>query len=402
MKVLIIDSHTDFRRLLTHHISIDWPDAVVSEYEPSKNGPLPDTFAGAGNTIVLLGHSIEPMSGLATLRRFCGVSSFPPVLYLAPTSASTEIEEAKKIGADAVLGKDGMTHASLVEAIKALMVSRRRLASTARLFIGDTPGSLAVRGYQLVRKISSGNFSSVYLTEHLKSGETIVLKVLRQVPDAVEESEAMLNRFLREYELIASLRHPNIVKISDFGVGDDHAFIAMEYFPDGDLRQRIRRGISPAEAVQALREIAAALAAMSSVGILHRDLKPGNIMCREDGSIALIDFGLAKQLRLAAEITGTGEIFGTPYYMSPEQGHGRTLDERGDIYSLGIIYYEMLTGKKPFVAETPMGIIYRHSHDPRPVLPDALAAHQDLLNRMIAVDPADRFQSVAELVAAIP
>lgn len=401
MKILIIDSHEDFRQLLIHHLSIDWPDATISEFDPSKNGALPDLFAGAGNTVVLLGYNVGPTNGLETLSRFVAVDSFPPVLYMAKKTGSTEFDEAKSIGADAVIGKDTLTHTTIVDAMKTLLVSRRRITSTARLFVGDTPGSLAVRGYQLVRKISSGNFSSVYLTEQVKTGRTVVLKVLRQVPDALEESEDMLNRFLREYELIASLKHPNIVEISEFGVGDDHAFIAMEYFPDGDLKQRIRRGISPAESLQALKEVTAALAAMNSVGILHRDLKPGNIMCRDDGSIALIDFGLAKQLRLAADITGTGEIFGTPYYMSPEQGHGRALDERGDIYSLGVILYEMLTGRKPFIAETAMGIIYRHSHDPRPVLPDALAAHQSLLDRMLAVDPDERFQSATELLAAL-
>ena len=115
--------------------------------------------------------------------------------------------------------------------------------------------------------------------------------------------------------------------------------------------------------------MAEALAAIHSVGVLHRDLKPGNVMLREDGTIVLIDFGLAKQIELDAEITATGEIFGTPYYMSPEQGHGREVDERTDIYSLGIILYEMLTGQKPFLAPTPMAVIYKHSHAPLPELP---------------------------------
>ena len=120
-------------------------------------------------------------------------------------------------------------------------------------------------------------------------------------------------------------------------------------------------------------------------------------MLRKDGSIALIDFGLAKKAKLDAEITGTGEIFGTPYYMSPEQGHGNNVDERSDIYSLGVIFHEMLTGRKPYRADTAMGIIYLHANAPIPLLPTRLAQYQALLNMMLAKSPDDRLQSAAEI-----
>ena len=141
------------------------------------------------------------------------------------------------------------------------------------------------------------------------------------------------------------------------------------------------------------RQIAGALAAIHDAGILHRDLKPANIMFRDDGSLALIDFGLAKQMRLHAAITGTGQIFGTPYYMSPEQGHAEPTDERSDLYSLGCILYEMLTGERPFTASSPMGVIYRHAHAPRPRLSRALTHFQPLLDRLLAVDRFERYQS---------
>jgi serine/threonine protein kinase len=206
---------------------------------------------------------------------------------------------------------------------------------------------------------------------------------------------------LQEYEIIRQIHHPNVVQIYELGVADDHAFILMEYFPSGDLRARMRRGIVPLEAVRILRQMAAALGAIHAAGVLHRDLKPGNVMMRADGSIALIDFGLAKQLTLDAEITATGEIFGTPYYMSPEQGHGRDVDARSDVYSLGVIFYEMLTGKKPFLAPTPMAVIYKHSHAPIPKLPEDLAEWQPVLEKLLGKEPQDRYQSVAEICAAI-
>ena len=171
----------------------------------------------------------------------------------------------------------------------------------------------------------------------------------------------------------------------------------MEYMSGGDLRAKMERGVSVRQSVQYLRQIASALSAVHRKGVLHRDLKPGNIMLRADGSIALIDFGLAKRARLDAEITDSGKIFGTPYYMSPEQGHGGDVDERSDIYSLGVIFYELLTGEKPFKADTAMGIIYQHANVLVPVLPARVAQYQALINMMLAKAPADRLQSAAEI-----
>ena len=147
--------------------------------------------------------------------------------------------------------------------------------------------------------------------------------------------------------------------------------------------------------------MAAALQVVHEVGVLHRDLKPGNIMERADGSLALIDFGLAKHHDVNVEITGTGEIFGTPYYMSPEQGHGQPLDARSDLYSLGIIFYEMLARKKPFLAPTPMGVIYLHGNAPIPELPAELSEYEPLVERLLAKEPAQRFGSAQELLVEI-
>ena len=167
------------------------------------------------------------------------------------------------------------------------------------------------------------------------------------------------------------------------------------------MAERLRRALEPATAVDYTRQIAGALQAIHGAGILHRDLKPANIMFRDAGSLALIDFGLAKQMRLHAAITGAGQIFGTPYYMSPEQGHAEPTDERSDLYSLGCILYEMLTGERPFTASSPMGVIYRHAHAPRPRLDRALTHFQPILDRLLAVDRFDRYQSAGEVLTGL-
>jgi serine/threonine protein kinase len=175
----------------------------------------------------------------------------------------------------------------------------------------------------------------------------------------------------------------------------------MEYFSKGDLRDRIKEGIKPLDALKLLRQMAEALKVLHDAGVLHRDLKPGNVMLRDDGSVVLIDFGMSKQLELDASITASGQIFGTPYYMSPEQGHGRETDERSDIYSLGVILYEMLMRRKPYVAGTPMQIIYKHANAPLPHLPIALKRFEQLLLNCMAKEPARRYPSAEAVVDAI-
>jgi serine/threonine protein kinase len=260
-------------------------------------------------------------------------------------------------------------------------------------------GEANIRGFRFVRQLAENPVSSVYLARSERSGDEVVLKVLRQPPDGGPGAKTF-ERFLREYQIAAGIQHPNIARVYDFGVADDHAFIAMEYFPLGDLRARIRNGIEPLQALTFLRQMAEALVVLHGAGVLHRDLKPGNVMLRDESSVALIDYGMSKQLALDADITGSGEIFGTPYYMSPEQGHGRETDERSDIYSVGIIYFEMLMRRKPYIAGTPMQVIYKHAHSPLPELHATLKRFEGLLHNCIAKDPQRRYASAEQLLDA--
>ena len=392
---MIIDGQADFRRLLMHHVSTHWPDAVISPYDPTATGHLPQEFSGAGNDMILLGNELGEREGLDVLRQFVTRPGFPPVVYFGD---AREEGAAARIGADACFRRNEFSHAALIVRLSDILKARRHAASTDSLFVGDAATGVhpMIRGYRYIRKLNATSHAAVYLAERESSGKQVVLKVLRQVPD-VAQGIGAFDRFLQEYELIADIDHPNIVRIFDLGVGDDHAHIAMEYLDGGDLKQRIAKGAMEDDAVRYLRQIASALAKTHEVGILHRDLKPGNIMLRADDSIALIDFGLAKRMRLRMEITDEGEIFGTPYYMSPEQGHGSGIDHRSDIYSLGVIFFEMLTGRKPYRADTAMGIIYQHAKAPVPMLPKRVGHHQALLNMMLAKRPEDRPQSAAEV-----
>ena len=261
-------------------------------------------------------------------------------------------------------------------------------------------GGAFIRGYRRVGQVASGTRADIFLAERLATGSLVALKVVRDEPEQGEAPDSFL-RFLQEYEIAQRIRDPGIVRLFDLGVSDEHAWLVMEYFPRGDLRRRMKSQIAPRWAVRVAAAIARALAALHAEGVVHRDLKPGNVMLREDGSIALIDFGLSKDDAQRLDLTERGLIFGTPHYMSPEQGHGEPTDARSDLYSLGVILYEMLTGGKPYRAENPMAVIYKHRKEPVPQLAAGLDGLQPLLERLLAKQPEERFQSALAAAEAL-
>ena len=394
MRFLIIDDDSEYRQVLRYHLEVEWPDASIDEYQPSTPGALPDSAALNGVDLILLGHPLQREAGFQSLQRLRSRPDCPPIILFATQSDEFLAIDALKAGATNFFPKARVKHQRLIDAIREEM-RVEKLAATGALLVNHKALN-GVRKQRVLAKLYAGDLSSVYLAQSEDSGEQIAFKVLRHVPDA--GGGRLFDRFLQEYEVIARVKHPNVVRIFDLGIADDHAYLAMEYLGAGSLAERLNQALAPAIAIEYTRQIGSALGAIHDAGILHRDLKPANIMFREDGSLALIDFGLAKQMRLHAAITGTGQIFGTPYYMSPEQGHAEPTDERSDIYSLGCIFYEMLTGERPFTASSPMGVIYKHANAPRPKLAGALSHLQPNLERMLAVDPAHRYQSAAELL----
>ena len=404
VKVLIIDDNPEYRKLLGHHITAEWPDAQVGEHDPGSNKRPASELDATGYDVVLLDHRLGDQNGLDWLQEFSRRPGFPPVIFLTDEGNEHLAVRAIKAGAEDYFSKKRIIHDHLIGAIReAVRKGKRKAALFEHGKNHDSVngyGPVHIKGHKLVRQIATGSISSVYLSESADVNGLVVLKVLRRIPDDSEGKNAF-ERFIQEYEVISRIDHPNIVKIFGLGVADDHAFIAMEYFPAGDLKTRIRSQLDPQQALKYLTQMASALQAIHSVGVLHRDLKPANVMLRSNDTLALIDFGLAKQMRLDAELTDTGEIFGTPYYMSPEQGHAESVDERGDIYSLGVIFHEMLTGQKPYIAASPMAVIYKHSHASLPELPNSLRVFQPLIDTMMAKEPQDRCQSAEELLALV-
>jgi class 3 adenylate cyclase len=253
-----------------------------------------------------------------------------------------------------------------------------------------------VEGYRILRKIGEGGMATIFLAQAAEGGPPQVLKVM-QLDRAVEADG--LQRFIQEYALLAQIGHPNVARIfrQDFSLA--HAYIAMEYFPRGDLRARMKEGpIDPETAVSYLKQAAAGLAAIHDVGIVHRDLKPDNLMLRQDGSLALADFGVAKQVSMKITDTGDGDIVGTPYYLSPEQALGQPVDARCDIYSLGVLAFELLTGRKPYHAGSAQELLRMHVQDPVPLLPPEHAHLQAVMESLMAKDREQRYPSAKTLL----
>jgi serine/threonine protein kinase len=255
-----------------------------------------------------------------------------------------------------------------------------------------------VQGYNVVHIIGQGGQAQVFLAEREHDGLRVALKVLNR---ALRNDRVFLERFVREYKLVASLDSAFVARIYDQGFTGDYPYIAMEFLPSGTLASRIREGITTRVAIRLAGQIAQALDAIHSRGIVHRDLKPANILFRADGRPVIVDFGLAKDLGVNSTLTLTGRLLATPRYMSPEQCIGRPVDERSDLYSLGAITWEMLTGTKIYESAGPADLMRMHVTEPPPRLPPELAMHQPLLDRMLAKDPADRFQSAEDLCATI-
>ena len=253
----------------------------------------------------------------------------------------------------------------------------------------------SIEGHRILRKIGEGGMASIFLAQPDGAEEPQVLKVMRL--DSADSSDG-LQRFMQEFALLAQVNHPNVARIfrQDFSAG--HAYIAMEYFSRGDLRARLAGGIPAETAIEYLRQIASGLAAIHAVGIVHRDLKPDNLMLRQDESLALADFGVAKHVSMLITETAHGDIIGTPYYLSPEQALGKPVDARCDLYSLGVIAYEMLMRAKPYQAATAQALLSLHINAPVPQLRDPYDILQPVLDRLMAKDREQRYPSAEALL----
>ena len=414
MKILVIDDSKDFRALVRLYLAKALEDAEPIEYAVEELGKPADDYSWSDYDVVLLDYNLGGgEDGFDWLKEFRQKKGFPPTIILTAEGDEYIAVKAMKLGAADYINKVDITPKRLAEVIKEAIEYTTEVkaqeeveASNAVHIVEkihkeekeELPDKGLASGYKIVRKIGQGAMSKVYLAEREGDSQSLVLKIL-DIKNA--PGHASIGRFVLEAELISELDTPFVVKIFEHGLTEDYAFIAMEFFSRGDLKQRMEMNLPPELVTTYMIHIAYALNEIHKIGVVHRDLKPANIMFRGDDSLALADFGISKKLNSTSNLTTLGQIIGTPHYMSPEQGEGLTIDSRTDLYSAGIMLFELLTREKPFTAPSPAALIYKHVHDDVPRLPQELDRFQGIIDKLLAKNPDDRYSSAKDLITAL-
>src|SRR5271169_4950540 len=262
------------------------------------------------------------------------------------------------------------------------------------------PGTVLGERYEILKRLGEGGMGAVYKARDRELDLVVALKVIR--PELAGNPE-ILKRFKQELILARQVTHKNVIRIFDLGMADGRKFITMDYVEGRDLKSvLVERGkLPPEEAVPIIQQVCRGLEAAHSEGVVHRDLKPQNIMVDADGRVWVMDFGLARSMETAG-ITRTGALMGTPDFMSPEQARGEKVDARSDLFSLGIIFYEMLTGNSPFKAETAMATMFKRTKEratPLAQLNFGVPGHlSDIVSKCLEIEPQQRYQSAREII----
>src|SRR5580698_5898235 len=410
-RLLIVDRDTRYLEWLRNHLGVLLPDGAITAIDDREFEKRLDTITRQDFHLVMIvaqfGFSPEdPHSeGLEWLRLLRDRPQFPAVIAVAEDGNELTAVRALQLGAVDYLPKRLVNPDRLRTAVK--LALRRVELDTPQPAEGAEESAEAAQdarslrdpipGYNIRKTIGESEKAMVYLAGSEKRAEDVALKVTKSESDEADDQQALA----REYATLSSLNNPSIVSIYDYGTNAGREFLAMEYFPRGDLKSRLVRGMLEADALRYLEQIARALQVVHEAGILHRDLKPPNLMLRENDTLVLIDFGLARSVEGAHNSTRTGVLRGSPYYMSPEQALGEELDGRTDLYSLGILFYEMVTGRKPYTGLSAIDVLQQHVTAPLPQLPHSHLHLQALLEGLIAKSRDDRFATADQAIEAI-
>ena len=399
MRVLIIDDDEDLHALISHHIAHQWPDASTEFYNPLDK-PMPDASFPLGSyDVVILDYMLGRGDGLEWLAEFKKRADCPKILFLTGAGNEVIAVRAMKAGADDYQRKQEMTRDKLITSIRELTtdtMAKTLSPDLAARMEGHSIGEqVRIPGIRVLHLIGEGGMSRVYLASRERDDEPLVVKILRH---EVTSDARALARFMEEYTLVERIQSRHVARVFDHGSSEGHAYLVMEFFEGGDLMKRLGgKALAGTECIRIFRELMTALGGIHEKGILHRDLKPQNLMFRSDGSLAIVDFGIAKHID-AADLTGQGEILGTPRYMSPEQVQGKVLDLRTDIYSAGVLLFQMLTGRHLFDGDTAVEVALHHLNTPPQSLPPELSQYQRLLDKLLDKDREARFRNSDEVL----
>ena len=403
-RILILEPDNKVRSTLLRYAVKGWQGAAVQ----STSGTLVDALGDLERLktfdVLLVGCDFSQDGTaenptLQALRAIAADPSNPSVVLLTTKGSEYTAVQAIKSGAFDYVPKALLGREQVLSAVQRAMLHRKGLLGPRD---GTVTGVVRLFGYDMRRCLATRDSVSVHVAFSAERGKEVVLKVLHRGRGALSR-DANFERLVTEFKLLYDIDDHAVAEIYDFRVTSQYCYIAMEYFPLGHLGTQLDTRLAPVEALHYAREIAHGLSIIHTAGVIHRDLKPGNLMLRDDDSVALIDFGISHSAHVVRDAPDGAqqEIAGTPYYMSPEQAAGAATDERADLYSLGVILYQMLTGEKPYVGTTTDEILEQHRNAALPVLGAELAVYQPLLNKLLAKDPSQRFGSAREVLEAL-
>lgn len=413
MKILLIDDCEITLESMHVFLEQEIPGVEVTEYPSLRLGKPDPDFNWAAYDVLLLDYDLgNGQTGTDWLREVVTKPGFPRTVLITGVGDSYVVADAIKLGAEGYLNKADLTPERLAGVVYEVLARASEASEVSP--VSPLEAEAMTHGFERERAkkgdgvrpnykfggvIGRGISCTVYIAERVQDGFTVAVKILDRT--AAMDPEHM-QRFIREGKLVSEIESPQVVQIFEQGFTNKYGYIVMEFFGRGSLKERIDDRVLTLDEIMAhLYDIARGLKAIHKVGIVHRDLKPANVMFRDDGTLALADFGISKRVSEGFELTTAGTVIGTPHYLSPEQAEGRETDQRSDLYSLGVILYEMLTGKKPFHGDTVSALIFQHLHAPIPKLPEDVAHLQPLLGKLMAKNPDDRFSSTAELLNAL-
>jgi ActR/RegA family two-component response regulator/tRNA A-37 threonylcarbamoyl transferase component Bud32 len=434
-RALIIDDSADFRKLMSRIILKGWPEAEVIEFDPAeKDNDFSIKISQFDLIFLDFDLGLPDENGLTWLHRFSKLPNAPSIIMVTGKGDAGTEAQAIKLGASAYLSKRKLDVQHYINVINEILDFRQEVRNVPQIMELDAGIDIADKtillsedevkrvyarnqdgeeydkpnnmepaelfdyiGYSDIRHVAKGGIAEVLLARDDEDGKEVIIKVIETTDN---DEVRTLKRFVQEYTLISNLHHPHVIQIYERAFTRRYAYIVMEYFPGGDLIKKIKSGITPSDIISYLRQITEGLKAVHRLGIIHRDMKSANVLFRDDGTLAITDFGIAKSLSSVTDITANGEILGTPHYISPEQIEMRSsIDHRSDFYSLGAITYEMFTGKKPYPMSTLYAILEAHINNPVPTLPKNQDAYQPLIDKLMAKNPDERYQSADELLA---
>lgn len=410
---LIIDDDKSIRILLKKQLLKHYPEANIELYDPIKQGIPNNKYDWEKHDIVLLDYDLglKYYTGIDWLKRIKHLDNPPLVIMVTGQGNQKLAVDAIKSGADNYLPKYDVVTNKLNEIIDETIALKKNTENFINKYNkssnkknpkvdivlteeDDKGFEYKIDGYNYLATITQSSTTTIF-AERQSNSEQVVIKIQK----ILDYNQKSVMRFKKEIEILSKINHPNIIKILEFGVNDDYVFYVMPYFKNGDLASHLKEiSLDQKTATKSIIDIAHGLMELHKHGIIHRDLKPHNILRNDDGTLVIADLGIAKDLSMAGEITMKGELLGTPYYMSPEQFTDMDIDHRSDIYSLGVIFYELLTGKLPYSGETLMEIVYSQSYEKIPELNDDLKQYEDLIRKMMSKNRENRYQSVSEVL----